>query len=145
MPVWTLLTKEILRLWSYFTHADPTLGQVKYLSKADAQKKGLVYVQSDGKAVLRVDSWTDLPLNAPRNSCVVPTKFSEVSMPLMPSTFSIIAFVSRPRKRSTMASLLLILPQCRAVALYGLLFGQMVLALGPITERSTSLRVSIPD
>ncbi|KAH9999541.1 hypothetical protein BJV77DRAFT_939763 [Russula vinacea] len=55
-------------LWSFSTLADPTGGQVEYVSGADAQGKGLAYVQSDGKAVLRVDSWTNLPLGARRNS-----------------------------------------------------------------------------
>ncbi|KAF8505398.1 glycoside hydrolase family 16 protein [Russula emetica] len=39
------------------------------LSRAEAQEKDLAYVQGDNKAVLRVDSWTNLPLGAPRNSC----------------------------------------------------------------------------
>ena len=51
---------------------------MNYLSRAKAQEKGLAYVQGDNKAVLRVDSWTDLPLGAPRNSCVVPLKLGEV-------------------------------------------------------------------
>jgi hypothetical protein len=61
-----------LRLWAFFTGSDPTSGQVKYLSRGEAQEKGLAYVQGDNRAVLRVDSWTNLPLGAPRNSCVVP-------------------------------------------------------------------------
>ncbi|KAF8485208.1 glycoside hydrolase family 16 protein [Russula ochroleuca] len=55
-------------LWSFITFAGPSGGQVKYMSGADAQAKGLAYVQPDGKAVLRVDSWTNLPFGAPRDS-----------------------------------------------------------------------------
>jgi hypothetical protein len=61
-----------LRLWAFFTGSDPTGGQVEYLSGAEAQEKGLTYVQGDNRTVLRVDSWTNLPLGAPRNSCAVP-------------------------------------------------------------------------
>ncbi|KAH9040485.1 concanavalin A-like lectin/glucanase domain-containing protein [Lactarius pseudohatsudake] len=54
-------------LWSYFTGADPTDGQTKYLSHADASKAGLAYVQN-GQAILAVDSKNDLPLGAERGS-----------------------------------------------------------------------------
>ncbi|KAH9066687.1 glycoside hydrolase family 16 protein [Lactarius vividus] len=54
-------------LWSYFTDADPTGGQTKYLSHADASNAGLAYVQ-DGQAILAVDSKNDLPLGAERDS-----------------------------------------------------------------------------
>jgi hypothetical protein len=84
------------RLWAFFTGPDPTGGQVKYLSRAEAQEKDLAYVLSDNRAVLRVDSWTNLPRGARRNSCVVPLKLAEVPTSLMPSPFSIIAFVSFP-------------------------------------------------
>ena len=61
-------------MWNYFSASDPTGGQVNYLSGHDAQAKGLAYVQQDGKAVLKVDSSSDLPPGAPRDSCVVPAK-----------------------------------------------------------------------
>jgi hypothetical protein len=80
-------SERLLRLWAFFTGSDPTNGQVKYLSRAEAQKKGLAYVQGDNRAVLRVDSWTNLPLRAPRDSCVVPLKLAEVPTGLMPSSF----------------------------------------------------------
>jgi hypothetical protein len=89
-------SEHLLRLWTFFTDPDPTGGQVKYLSRAEAQEDGLAYVQGDKKTVLRVDSWTDLPLGAPRNSSVVSLKLAEVPTGLMPSSFSIIAFVSAP-------------------------------------------------
>ncbi|KAH9072099.1 glycoside hydrolase family 16 protein [Lactarius deliciosus] len=54
-------------LWSYFTKADPTGGQTKYLSHADASEAGLAYVQN-GQAILAVDSKNDLPLGAQRDS-----------------------------------------------------------------------------
>lgn len=65
-------SEHFLRLWTFFTGSDPTGGQVNYLSGADAQGNSLAYVQGDNTTVLRVDSWTDLPLGAPRNSSVVP-------------------------------------------------------------------------
>jgi hypothetical protein len=89
-------SEHFLRLWSYFTGSDPTGGQVNFLSRANAQKKGLAYVQGDNRAVLRVDSWTNLPHGRPRDSCVVPFKLAEFRRVLMPSSFSIIAFVSFP-------------------------------------------------
>jgi hypothetical protein len=89
-------SEPVLRLLAFFTGPDPTGGQVNYLSIADAQENGLAYVQGDNKAVLRVDSWINLPLGAPRNSCVVPLKLAEVSTIPMPSSFSVIAFVSLP-------------------------------------------------
>ncbi|KAF8269826.1 concanavalin A-like lectin/glucanase domain-containing protein [Lactarius quietus] len=54
-------------LWSYFTGRDPTDGQTKYLSHADAAAAGLAYVQ-DAKAILAVDSTNNLPLGANRDS-----------------------------------------------------------------------------
>ncbi|KAI0270844.1 glycoside hydrolase family 16 protein [Russula aff. rugulosa BPL654] len=42
--------------------------QVEYVSRAKAQEYGLAYVQGDNQTVLRVDSWTNLPLYTPRNS-----------------------------------------------------------------------------
>ena len=71
-------SEHFFRLWTFFTGADPTGGQVKYLSRAEAQEKGLVYVQGNNRAVLRVDSWTNLPLGARRDSCVVFLKLAEV-------------------------------------------------------------------
>jgi hypothetical protein len=62
-------------LWNYFSAPDPTGGLVNYLSGPEAHKKGLAYVRQDGKAVLKVDSSSDLPLGAPRDSWVVPAKF----------------------------------------------------------------------
>ena len=61
-------SEHFLRLWTYFTGPDITGGQVNYLSRPDAQQNGLAYVQGDNKTVLRVDSWTNLPLGALRNS-----------------------------------------------------------------------------
>jgi hypothetical protein len=89
-------SEHFLSLWAFFIGSDPTDGQVKYLSRADAQEKGLAYVQGDNRAVLRVDSWTNLPPGARRDSCVVPLKLAEVPTSLMPSPFSVIAFVSFP-------------------------------------------------
>ncbi|KAB5594009.1 glycosidase C21B10,07 [Ceratobasidium theobromae] len=54
--------------WSFFDYADPTNGQVDYLSKSDATSAGLAYVQSDGVAVLKVDNTTTLAQGQPRKS-----------------------------------------------------------------------------
>jgi len=62
--------------WTYYTHRDPTNGQVNYLSKADAVSRGLAYVQSDGTAVLAVDSKNDLPLGTARDSIRITSKNS---------------------------------------------------------------------
>ena len=69
--------EHFLRLWSFFTGPDPTGGRVKYLSSAKAEEKGLAYVHRDNRAVLRVDSWTNLARGKPRDSCVVPSKLAE--------------------------------------------------------------------
>lgn len=66
------LSEHFLRLWTFYGGIDPTGGSVNYLSRAEAQEKGLAYVRKDNKTVLRVDSHTNLPLGARRNSCVVP-------------------------------------------------------------------------
>jgi hypothetical protein len=137
-------SKCFFRLWSFSTLADPTGGQVKYVSGADAQGKGLAYVQSDGKAVLRVDSWTNLLLGEPRNSYVVPAKFMEVPTHLMPSSPYIIAFVSLPGRRSTIVSSLQTLPPCRPAALYGLVFG-LLDPIGHMTEWLSLLRLPISN
>jgi hypothetical protein len=68
-------------LWTYFTGPDITGGQVEYLSRSKAEKNGLVYVQGDNKTALRVDSWTNLPPGAPRNSYVVSIKLADPEGP----------------------------------------------------------------
>jgi hypothetical protein len=137
-------SEYFLRLWSYFTGPDPTGGQVNYLSRAEAQKKGLAFVGCNNKAGLRVDSWTSLAHGAPRDSCVVSLKLAEVPTNLMPSSFPITAFVLFPGRHSTMVSLLPTLTVCHSVVLYGLLFGWWA-PTGPIMERSTLSRVSITN
>ncbi|KAH9989399.1 concanavalin A-like lectin/glucanase domain-containing protein [Russula compacta] len=54
--------------WSFFTEHDPTQGQVKYLSRHEAEAHRLAYVRHDGKTVLRVDSSKDLPHGKERDS-----------------------------------------------------------------------------
>ncbi|KAF7308921.1 GH16 domain-containing protein [Mycena kentingensis (nom. inval.)] len=41
--------------WDFFSNADPTHGNVNYLTKSEAIAKGLAYVQKDGTTVLAVD------------------------------------------------------------------------------------------
>jgi len=42
--------------WNFFSDADPTHGNVNYLTRSEAVSKGLAFVQKDGTAVLAVDS-----------------------------------------------------------------------------------------
>ncbi|KAF5373313.1 hypothetical protein D9615_007408 [Tricholomella constricta] len=60
--------------WNFFTGPDPTHGNVKYQSKADAMAKGLAFVQDDGTTVLAVDDRTFLPVGAKRDSVRISTK-----------------------------------------------------------------------
>jgi len=54
--------------WWFYNYADPTNGQVDYLSQADATKAGLAYVQSDGVVVMKVDNTTKLASGEKRKS-----------------------------------------------------------------------------
>ncbi|KAJ3822968.1 glycoside hydrolase family 16 protein [Lentinula raphanica] len=55
-------------LWTFFDDTDPTAGLVNYQSSADAQSKGLAYVQDDGTTVLKVDNTTSLTSGQYRDS-----------------------------------------------------------------------------
>ncbi len=54
--------------WTFFTHSDPTQGHVEYLSQSEAKSKGLAYVDSNGLAVMKVDSTNTLSPGADRDS-----------------------------------------------------------------------------
>jgi beta-glucanase (GH16 family) len=60
--------------WYFFTEADPTGGQVKFLGADDAKNNKLAYVQEDGTAVITVDDYTSLAAGAPRNSVRITSK-----------------------------------------------------------------------
>ncbi|KAK7025209.1 GH16 domain-containing protein [Favolaschia claudopus] len=60
--------KDFLRDWDFFSAGDPTHGAVNYLTKDEATKKGLAYVQKDGTTVLAVDSKTKLGAGQNRDS-----------------------------------------------------------------------------
>ncbi|KAF9006097.1 concanavalin A-like lectin/glucanase domain-containing protein [Cyathus striatus] len=64
---------DFLNQWDFFTAPDPTHGLVNYVSKEDAQSKGLAYVQ-DGAAILAVDDKTSLPPNTNRDSVRIQTQ-----------------------------------------------------------------------
>lgn len=64
-------------LWQYFTGTDLTNGIVQYVSQATAASQGMAYVLPNGAAVLSVDNKTDLPVNTPRQSCVLSVKLVE--------------------------------------------------------------------
>lgn len=54
--------------WDFFTGADPTNGKVAYQNRNDSFAKGLVYVQNDGKAIMRGDNYTWLASGTNRAS-----------------------------------------------------------------------------
>ncbi|KAJ3991797.1 glycoside hydrolase family 16 protein [Lentinula boryana] len=60
-------------LWTFFDDTDPTAGLVNYQSSADAQSKGLAYVQDDGTTVLKVDNTTTLTSGQYRDSVRIAT------------------------------------------------------------------------
>lgn len=46
-----------------FDSTDPTHGYVNYLDAVPAKELGLAYVNSQGQAVMKVDSITNFPIN----------------------------------------------------------------------------------
>lgn len=63
------LTLILSREWSFFTGADPTNGNVNYLSMLDATAQGLAYVDDCGNStVLAVDSTSTVAVGGYRNS-----------------------------------------------------------------------------
>lgn len=63
-----LVFRTSSRKWYFFTDADPTGGNVNYLSQQDAMNQGLAYVDSDNSVVLAVDSTSSVPAGGFRNS-----------------------------------------------------------------------------
>jgi hypothetical protein len=87
---------SILSEFDFNTFDDPTHGLVTYLSQADAEAKGLAYVQKDGTTVLAVDDTTTLAAGAKRNSVRITSKktyndglfiFDAFAMPHGPSVW----------------------------------------------------------
>ncbi|GAA6062834.1 hypothetical protein JCM10212_002472 [Sporobolomyces blumeae] len=62
--------------WDWFTWADPTHGWVNYQSEQESWDNGLVYVPDTGRnsTIMRVDSWSNLPYGAMRNSVRISSK-----------------------------------------------------------------------
>ncbi|KAG9309026.1 glycoside hydrolase family 16 protein [Chiua virens] len=61
--------EDFFTQWSFFTSADPTNGNVNYLSMQDATSQGLAYVDDcDNSTVLAVDSTSTVPAGGNRNS-----------------------------------------------------------------------------
>lgn len=52
----------------YLRYRDPTNGLVNFLDQSDATKAQLAYVQSNGQAVMKVDSNSNLASGVQRNS-----------------------------------------------------------------------------
>jgi len=60
--------KTFFDRWSFFTGADPTNGKVDYQDRNNSFAKGLVYVQDDGKAIMKGDNYTQLAAGVNRAS-----------------------------------------------------------------------------
>ncbi|OBZ74173.1 putative glycosidase C21B10.07 [Grifola frondosa] len=60
--------------FDFFSDADPTHGNVNYLSQAAATQAGLAYVQSDNTVVLKVDNTSTVPAGGNRNSVRITSK-----------------------------------------------------------------------
>ncbi|KAJ7642772.1 glycoside hydrolase family 16 protein [Mycena polygramma] len=54
--------------WNFYSAADPTNGNVNYLTKSEAASKKLAYVQDDGTTILAVDSTSKLNAGEDRDS-----------------------------------------------------------------------------
>lgn len=62
--------------WDFFSHPDPTHGNVLYLNERDAFNGGLAFVQDDNTTVLAVDDQTPLPVGGNRASVRIQSKKS---------------------------------------------------------------------
>ncbi|KZP19367.1 glycoside hydrolase family 16 protein [Athelia psychrophila] len=60
--------------WNFFTGADPTHGNVNFVSQASASKAGLAVVQSDNTAIIAVDSTSKVAAGGSRNSVRISSK-----------------------------------------------------------------------
>jgi len=60
--------------FDFFTQPDPTHGSVNYLSRKDAQNKGLAVIQDDGSAQIAVDDSTTLASGQSRDSVRITSK-----------------------------------------------------------------------
>lgn len=49
--------------WSFFTAADPTSGNVQYVDQSTAQSAGLIEINSNGNAVMRVETTPQVQTN----------------------------------------------------------------------------------
>lgn len=49
--------------WNFFTAADPTNGNVQYVSQSAAQSAGLIQINSQGNAVMRVETTPQVQTN----------------------------------------------------------------------------------
>jgi hypothetical protein len=49
--------------WSFFTAADPTNGNVQYVDQSTAQSAGLIEINSNGNAVMRVETTPQVQTN----------------------------------------------------------------------------------
>jgi hypothetical protein len=65
-----LVTRDLTlsRGWWFNTGADPTGGNVNYLSMQDAMDQGLAYVGSDNTLVLAIDSTSTVAAGGNRNA-----------------------------------------------------------------------------
>jgi len=66
--------EDFLNNWDFFEGGDPTHGRVDFLSRDDATKAGLMYVQSDNTTVIAVDNTTKVDVGANRKSVRISSK-----------------------------------------------------------------------
>jgi len=60
--------KSFFDRWNFFTGTDPTNGKVDYQDRNNSFAKGLVYVQDNGKVIMKGDNSTQLPAGVNRAS-----------------------------------------------------------------------------
>jgi hypothetical protein len=69
-----LLTFFLLSGFNFFTDADPTHGQVEFVSQDEASGSNLAFVQGDGTVIMAVDNSTDLAEGENRKSVRISSK-----------------------------------------------------------------------
>ncbi|TFK41134.1 glycoside hydrolase family 16 protein [Crucibulum laeve] len=60
--------KTFFDRWDFFSHPDPTNGQVNYVNASDAWAKGLVSIEDDGTVIMKADQTTFLDKGVFRDS-----------------------------------------------------------------------------
>ena len=82
-----ILPLSLTRRSSFFDYSDPTHGMITYVSAAEAYSSGLAYVQSDGVAIMTVDTNSTLSSGAYRKSYVEAIGPSTSPIPLQGANY----------------------------------------------------------